>query len=83
MSVKSQINRLALMHQLISREKTGGPLELAKKIKVSERQVHNYLSLLKEMELLLISAVKVKLIIIKKRAVLTSGFVKIERPLQK
>jgi len=47
--MKKQITSLALLHQLISREKTGTPTELSKKLKVSERQVYNYLDLLKEM----------------------------------
>ncbi|WP_300601615.1 HTH domain-containing protein [Niabella sp.] len=47
--MKKQLYRLALLHYLISQRKTGTPLELAKKIKVSERQVYYYLHLLKEM----------------------------------
>ncbi|GAB3431204.1 HTH domain-containing protein [Niabella aquatica] len=49
MSIKEQILRLALLHRLITGKKTGHVAELSKKLRVSERQVHNDLVVLKDM----------------------------------
>ncbi|MGN7787207.1 HTH domain-containing protein [Niabella sp. 22666] len=43
------IYRLNKLHQMIVEKKTGTPAELSKKIKVSERQIRNYIGILKEM----------------------------------
>ncbi len=49
MSIAKQLQRLLYLDQLIAKKNTGTPLELSQKIRVSERQVHNYLNTLKEM----------------------------------
>ncbi|OQP60502.1 hypothetical protein A3860_33080 [Niastella vici] len=43
------IERLERIDRLIAKKNTGTPSELSKKIRVSERQIHNYLNLLKKM----------------------------------
>ncbi len=43
------IFRLNKLHQMIVEKRTGTPNEISKKIKVSSRQVRNYISTLKEM----------------------------------
>ncbi len=49
MSITKQLHRLSQLHQMICRKSTGTPIELSKKVKVSERQIHYYLGILKEM----------------------------------
>lgn len=43
------IQRLRKIDDLISRKNTGTPLELSKKLKVSERCVRNYVNILKDL----------------------------------
>ncbi|WP_423803161.1 HTH domain-containing protein [Paraflavisolibacter caeni] len=54
------IERLERIDQLIANKKTGTPSELSKRMKVSERQLHNYLNLLKKMGTPLCYCVKSK-----------------------
>jgi hypothetical protein len=43
------IERLECIDLLIANKNTGTPSELSKRVRVSERQLHNYLNLLKKM----------------------------------
>lgn len=43
------LERLEHIDRLIANKNTGTPSDLSKKMRVSERQLHNYLSLLKKM----------------------------------
>jgi predicted DNA-binding transcriptional regulator YafY len=49
MMPKHYFNRLGHLNQLIMKKSTGSPIELAKKMNVSERTTYEYLEILKSL----------------------------------